>query len=163
MELLPHVEIVCSIQANLEAAFRASPTIIGKDGRKYRDVAVRVKITDELRRATEAFQYEICLSFSETELAARIRWKASVRQLQLQNKVIYLTSCRWMRVTQTGSTVAQSFHMLYSRYPYCTKESSPRASSYWLRDKRQRQRRRSMERTAFCTAQAACRSSFVLR
>jgi hypothetical protein len=38
--LYPGYEIICSIQADLEAAFIAAPTLRAKDGRKYREVMV---------------------------------------------------------------------------------------------------------------------------
>jgi hypothetical protein len=35
------VTMLCSVQANLEPVFKAAPTLVGKDGKKYREVVVR--------------------------------------------------------------------------------------------------------------------------
>jgi hypothetical protein len=37
--------MLCAVHANFEDAFDASPTAVGKDGRRYRDVAVRLHLT----------------------------------------------------------------------------------------------------------------------
>jgi hypothetical protein len=36
------MEVLCSVEVDLEDAFNAEPVIIGKDGRKYRDVPVSI-------------------------------------------------------------------------------------------------------------------------
>jgi hypothetical protein len=70
----------CAVHADLEDAFDASPTVVGKDGRRYRDVAVSgslpaVRHVYSDRRLP---QFDFCLSFGETELTARLRWKTPV-------------------------------------------------------------------------------------
>jgi hypothetical protein len=40
IDLYPGLEVLCSVEVDLEDAFNAAPIIIGKDGRKYRDVPV---------------------------------------------------------------------------------------------------------------------------
>jgi hypothetical protein len=76
--LYPGLEIICSVYADLEAAFEAAPTIVGKDGRKFRDVSVSYGTNMASDYAEHDLKYEVCMTFGDTELVARLRWKSGV-------------------------------------------------------------------------------------
>ncbi|KAJ7629513.1 hypothetical protein DFH06DRAFT_1480482 [Mycena polygramma] len=56
--LQPGFEIICTVRANLEKSYQATPFVTSSAGRRYKRV-----------------DFDVCLALGETELTARLRWE----------------------------------------------------------------------------------------